>query len=156
MRHHDTDDDNLWKTVTDTDGRSRRVLREGAVLRVPLTAMDSAHRFDDVQRSVRDATMNDLERLKALRDQAFEQRQYEDENAYKGDASNNGGVCPNCGFPLSKGYLTRAGGNGDETDDAARNPHNKHFDLDAARAARAQLYADVENEQANSWRKGKA
>jgi hypothetical protein len=125
-RHTDTDDDP--RTLT-----------------VPLFQMDG------VQRSVRDATVNDLERLRLLRDEAYRQRELADTTAWQ---HGNARYCPSCGYDLSAGDdLTRAGGNGQE--DAARDPHSKRFDIDSARAARAQAYRDLENEQAEAWKKGK-
>jgi hypothetical protein len=130
-RHTDTDDDEL-RTV-----------------HVPLFQMDS-RRFDDVQRDVA-ATFGDLEQLRRLRDAAYEARELADTTAWQ---HGNAKYCPSCGYDLSAGDdLTRAGGS--EQEDAARNPRNQHFDLDSAKAARAQAYADIENEQINAWKKGK-
>jgi hypothetical protein len=83
----------------------------------------------------------------------YRQRELADTTAWqRGKAQ----YCPSCGYDLSAGDdLTRAGGS-EQGDAALSNPHSRHFDLDGAKAARARAYADVESEQANAWKKGKA
>jgi hypothetical protein len=141
---YDTDDDQ-YEWVTNTDGRRVRVLRDGGITRVPLQMMDATQRA--IYNAVHDGS---IEKLRQLRDEAYREREQQDQESWRGDDR----YCPSCGFNLSEGSnLMRAGG--DEIDDAACNPHSKHFDLDAAKAVRAQLYQDIADEQANSWKKGK-
>jgi hypothetical protein len=140
---YDTNDDQ-YEWVTNTDGRRVRVLRDGGVTRVPLTLMDATQRA--IYNAVHDGS---IEKLRQLRDQAYRDRESADQAAWQGDADKK--VCPSCGFDLSEGDLTRAGGS--EIDDAV-NPRSAGFNLDAARAARTRAYLDLEREQQDAWRGG--
>jgi hypothetical protein len=108
----------------------RKILKEGRSLRVPLFAMDAMQR--DVARSV-----SQLDALRAARDKAYADREADDQNAWRRDQDRD-----------------RSGFARDAWQNDALDPRSPRFNLDAARAARDEAYADLEREQQDAWRSG--